>query len=1788
MADLAFKEAIKAWKYVRHYTENLQKLQVKLRDLGDCTETITREVSEAIGRGDEIEVSVSHWQTDADSSKVDIEQLITGSTTKASISCIACSCPNIVWRYKFSKQTEEKIADAVELIVRYDNFNHQISHPRSHYAENLQKLKDKLRDLGDCRETITRKVSEANGRGDEIEVNVSHWQTDAGSLKDDIEQLIGESTTKANICSNECPCPDITWQYKFSKQAEEKIADADGLIIKYNNFNQISHPRPRPPELESLSDKNFVNFDSRASIFKDIMGALKDSNINMIGVFGLGGVGKTTLVKEVGEQMRKDGTFKQVAMVVVSKDLNVKEVQSKLADSLNFEFKAKADDQERRATELWNKFTNGDKYLIILDDIWKEVKMEAIGIPCTIEKKGCKVVLTSRNEKLLSNLMEVDRNFSIAILSSAEAWTLFMKKVGNSIQSQLEIKSLAYEVCERCKGLPVAINALGEALKGKQEHAWKIALNKLDKYMLKNIVDINPSVFASLKVSYDMLHPADAKSCFLLCCLFAEDAEIPLDELTRFWFAGSFLAQKPCTLEEARNDVYTVVDALKSASLLSNGNDENVVKIHDVIRDVGISIAREEEAFLVDHGALRWPQNPPNGPSYSAISLIFKNINEHPDGLVYPKLHTLTVVNSEHSDLEFPDNFFNGMMQLTMLTISGIRMRRLPSSLAKLKNLRMLYLNECELDDIAILQDLESNLEVLRLSDSGIEALPPEIGQLTSLRVLDLRDCDDLTVIPRGVTSNLTSLEELYFPKNFDKWGATTEEQQGTSSRENLSLEELRRSLSTDKLTTLHIHIPNVKLLPMEDLKFADLKRFRISLGSKFDYFESLISRTCMLKLEGIQLRNEFIPLVDKAEVLVLRPESSVHPLRLFNKLTLLIIEHFKLKYLFSPTTARGLVHLEVLEVTSCEIMEGIVGFEEQKDENEITGEVKFSKLKRLELTSLPNLISFFAKKEKMGTTMGSFSARAQPLFNELVIFPVLEELTIDGLGSIIKIWDKQSVAVLEDQGSFCQLTDLEVAASLALEVEHFEMVGVPKITEIRDKQPLLEPKKEVESLCKLMDIRIEKCGQLLYVFPSHMLPQNLQQLFIKECDELEVIFSKELKEKEVINNDIIVFPLLKAVTLKTLRKLKSFYTETQGFFFSHKVIFPVLESLTIEGLDNIITIWDKQSIAIWQEQGSSCQLMYMDVIKCNKLMHVFPSNMHPLLKNLERLRVRNCETMKGIAEFEGEIDEDGLRNEVASPAREQLEMVGVTEIKDKQPLPKPRKEVESLCKTMCIRIQKCCRLLYVFPSHMLPLNLQELWIEDCDELEVIFSKDPKEEKEAINDDIIVFPRLKRVTLTVLRQLKSFYTETQGFFSHKVQSGGGSSGGGGGGGDDGDVMVVAVVAALWWYLDKITRIWDNQPLSEPEKEAKSFYQLMEIIVGGCDQLEYVLPSYMLPQLKNLQRLEIWWCTKIEVIISNNTKEKEATNNVTIWFPQLKTLDFGYLPNLKSFICSETQLFFSNKVIFPVLKKLSIRKVHKIIEIWDKQSIAVLEEQESFCQLTDLDVSECEKLMHVFPTKMHSPLKNLKVLRVSDCPSMEGIVEFEGEIDEDGLRNEICFSKLSSLELFGLPNLESFCTKLGKAGTTEGNSTIHALPLFNRKVAFPVLESLDFRNLSKITRIWDEQPLSEQEKEAKSFCKLMVIIVEDCDQLEYVLPFYMLPQLKNLEELNIESCRKMEVIISNNSKEKEATNNNNTIRFPQLKTVDLYELPNLKSFICSDETQLFFSNKVQIKVFTLFT
>ncbi|XP_028127336.1 uncharacterized protein LOC114323863 [Camellia sinensis] len=247
----------------------------------------------------------------------------------------------------------------------------------------------------------------------------------------------------------------------------------------------------------------------------------------------------------------------------------------------------------------------------------------------------------------------------------------------------LEYPLPAEDVCNECGGLPVAICAVAAALKGKSNYVWIDAHTQLKNSKLRDVVDIDKKLFSSLKLSYDFLEPKDARSCFLLCSLFSEDAEISIEDLVRYSIGMRLLDQIHLnTVEDVRARVLTLVDGLKSSCLLLDGRSQNRVKMHDVIRDVAISIAEDEKGYLVNHDIKKWPEKG-TYEHYSAMSLRFTtNICELPNELECRGLHTLVLKsNNDCSRTDVPNNFFNGMENnLEVLDLSEIPLESLPSS----------------------------------------------------------------------------------------------------------------------------------------------------------------------------------------------------------------------------------------------------------------------------------------------------------------------------------------------------------------------------------------------------------------------------------------------------------------------------------------------------------------------------------------------------------------------------------------------------------------------------------------------------------------------------------------------------------------------------------------------------------------------------------------------------------------------------------------------------------------------------------------------------------------------------------------------------------------------------------------------------------------------------------------------------------------------------------------------------------------------------------------------------
>ncbi|KAH7853610.1 hypothetical protein Vadar_004716 [Vaccinium darrowii] len=862
---------------------------------------------------------------------------------------------------------------------------------------NLEVQMDELQVL---RRTIEGQIEEAKTRGEVIMDDVLAWLNEADVLRQGVMKFGHDKIDNENIQCFKFSCPAFISRYRLGKQAKKKVGDVKSLLEK------------------APFGRAYLSFDSRELVFNRIMEALTDSNVNVVGVYGTGGVGKTTTVEKVGKQVKKDGLFDEVVMAVVSQVANVVKIQGLLADRLGL--KLEAETEAGRAIKLWHRLNNGKRNLVILDDIWKKMNLKEIGIPISDGKKGCKVILTSRNQHVLKN-MQVDKDFQIQVLPEQEAWNLFKKKI-NDVDFHDPLHDIAKVVCRECRGLPLAILAVGAALKGKSMSAWKSSLDKLEKSMLNTIEDIDPNLFTSLRLSYDYLESTVAKSCFLLCCLFPEDAQVPIEALARHCMARRLLGQKPETLNEAIDIVCSVVDTLKTSCLLLDGKNDDFVKMHDVIRDVAILIAKEEEAYLVKHGVQEWPETG-SYEKYSAISLRSETIHELPDELVRPGLHTLMLECSSSNVLrepstKIPRKFFRGTEKLMVLELNRVIVLPLPYSLGKLTELRMLCLNDCKLGDIAILKDLKNNLEVLSLRGSDIKALPPELGELTRLQLLDLGDCEELEVIPNGVIPKLHRLEELHFPVSFNNW-------KGTTANEEISKVSLEELMSLTRLSTLSICIPFLRLLP-EDLGFLNLSRFFIIVGSHRSVYsgfplERVRFSSTSVVMNGVNYKNDGLIDFSILERLLGKPKWDIerpglYPSRSFSNLTELVLLHCELKYLLSPSYARRLSQLQRLVIRDCGTMEAVIGNfgnEEENDEEIITNVINFSQLTTLELNGLPRLISFYPRIKKATATESHSFAPAQSLFNEKVTFPRLQNLELDGCESLRCIFQLSMARVL-------------------------------------------------------------------------------------------------------------------------------------------------------------------------------------------------------------------------------------------------------------------------------------------------------------------------------------------------------------------------------------------------------------------------------------------------------------------------------------------------------------------------------------------------------------------------------------------------------------------------------------------------------------------------------------------------------------------------------------------------------------------------------------------------------
>ncbi|KAK9230141.1 hypothetical protein WN944_023108 [Citrus x changshan-huyou] len=183
----------------------------------------------------------------------------------------------------------------------------------------------------------------------------------------------------------------------------------------------------------------------------------------------------------------EDKLFDIVVFSEVSQTPDIKKIQQEI--------------ESRRASRIFERLRNEKKILVVLDNIWKHLDLETVGIPSGEDHKGCKLLLTARDRSVLLKMGSKD-NILINNLNEEEPWRLFKMMVGDDVENR-ELKSTATDVARACGGLPIALTTVAKALRSKSLHEWKNSLRELRTPSMVKFEGVSAETYSSIELSFN-------------------------------------------------------------------------------------------------------------------------------------------------------------------------------------------------------------------------------------------------------------------------------------------------------------------------------------------------------------------------------------------------------------------------------------------------------------------------------------------------------------------------------------------------------------------------------------------------------------------------------------------------------------------------------------------------------------------------------------------------------------------------------------------------------------------------------------------------------------------------------------------------------------------------------------------------------------------------------------------------------------------------------------------------------------------------------------------------------------------------------------------------------------------------------------------------------------------------------------------------------------------------------------------------------------------------------------
>ncbi|RZB54063.1 probable disease resistance protein At4g27220 [Glycine soja] len=871
--------------------------------------------------------------------------------------------------------------------------------------------------------------------------DVEDHTVNGGSNGDDaltINQLLSKLTREEDwlhwreFQGNKRKRQDDDWLDKL-KDLKKRAIDVKNSLHQSGSTNELDEPSELDIEFDVLLIQK--PWGLRDKNVKKMWDLLEDEEVFIIGIDGMGGVGKTFMATHIKNEIKRKGTFKDVFWVTVSHDFTTFKLQHDIAETIQVKLYG---DEMTRATILTSELEKREKTLLILDDVWDYIDLQKVGIPLKVN--GIKLIITTRLKHvclqmdcLPNNIITIPLNI-ITEEEEEEAWELFLLKLGHRgtpARLSPHVLEIARSVVMKCDGLPLGISVMARTMKGKNEiHWWRHALNKLDR------LEMGEEVLSVLKRSYDNLIEKDIQKCFLRSALFP--TIIRKEEWVTMVVESGLLNGKR-SLEETFDEGRVIMDKLINHSLLL---DRGSLRMHGLVRKMACHILNDNHTYMIkcDENLTKIPQMREWTADLEAVSLAGNEIEEIAEGTSpnCPGLSTLILSHNLISHI--PKCFFRHMNALTLLDLScNRRLTSLPKSLSKLRSLTSLVLRQCsKLKDIPPLGDLQA---LSRLDISGCDSLlrvPEGLQNLKKLQCLNLSRDLYLSLLPGCALPGLSNMQYL----DLRGWsGIKVEDVKGMTMLECFAVSFLDQDCY------------NRYVQEIQDTGYGPQTYF-IYFGKFDDYTLGFSENPIYLCLEFKRRRVCF---GDCDELPYLLPRDLAE---------LLVSGNHQWECLCAALSSNGSLSFKDIDIGYCTKLKSLFCVSCSLCTN-------IQNLKSLKLNNLDSL-SVICKEDVAGLTQ-SLSRRG--------VFSHLKELSIDGCHQIEKLLTPGLVPQLQNLESI-SVSDCESIKEI-FAGDSSDNIALPKLTKL-----LLRWLPELKTVCKgILLINSEDILEIDYC-PNHEKPR--------------------------------------------------------------------------------------------------------------------------------------------------------------------------------------------------------------------------------------------------------------------------------------------------------------------------------------------------------------------------------------------------------------------------------------------------------------------------------------------------------------------------------------------------------------------------------------------------------------------------------------------------------------------------------------------------------------------------